>query len=141
MWLAENHMAEQPHLPNPKIEWKDGKFLVSLPMQGGVIDAKWRPTVTFVVRIGEPGTELWSPGFETPLNGCSFVGLQPNTEYEIMVAHKSTAGEGPPTKLRCKSSRSPRSDAPTLRGGRSIPLEYPGCKDLPELAANEFARV
>ena len=37
-------MAEQPRLPNPKIEWKDGEFLVSLPMQGGVIDAKWRPT-------------------------------------------------------------------------------------------------
>ena len=96
-------MAEQPRLPNPKIEWKDGEFLVSLPMQGGVIDAKWRPTVTSVVRIRENGTELWSPGFETPLNGCSFAGLQPNTEYEIMVTHESTAGERPPTKLRCKT--------------------------------------
>ena len=27
-------MAEQPRLPNPKIEWKDGEFLVSLSDAG-----------------------------------------------------------------------------------------------------------
>ena len=96
-------MAEQPRRSNPKIEWKDGEFLLSLPMQGGVIDARWRPNVTSVVRIRKVGSELWSPGFETPLNGCSFVGLEPNTEYELMVTHKSKAGEGPPTKQRCKT--------------------------------------
>lgn len=62
---------QQPRLADPKIEWNDGEFKVSLPVQGGMIDAKWRPTVTSVIRIREIGTETWSPGFETPLNACT----------------------------------------------------------------------
>ena len=96
-------MAVQPRVADPRIEWTEGEFRISLPLQGGMIDAKWRPGTTTVARIRETGTETWSLGFETPLNGCSFVGLQPNTEYEIQVTHKNAAGEGPPTKLRCKT--------------------------------------
>ena len=96
-------MAERPGVADPKIEWTEGEFSVSLPVEGGTIDARWRPGATTVVRIREAGTEIWSPGFETPLNGCSFVGLQPNTEYEIQVTHKNAAGEGPPTRLGCKT--------------------------------------
>ena len=94
-------MAEQPRIADPKIEWTDGEFRVSLPVQGGMIDAKWRPNTTSVIRIRRLGADAWSPGFETPLNGCTFVGLQPNTEYEIQVTHKTVAGEGPPANLRC----------------------------------------
>ena len=96
-------MAEQPKVADPRIEWIEGEFRVSLPLQGGMIDAKWCPVTTTVVRIREIGAETWSPGFETPLNGCSFVGLQPNTEYEIQVTHKNAAGEGPPTKVMYKT--------------------------------------
>ena len=96
-------MAEQPRVADPKIEWTDGEFRVSLLLQGGMIDAKWCPDTTTVVRIRETGTETWSPGFETPLHSCSFVGLQPDTEYEIQVTHKNAAGEGPPTKVRYKT--------------------------------------
>ena len=94
-------MAEQPRTVDPKIEWTDGEFRISLPIQGGMIDARWRPNTTSVIRIRKVGTDSWSPGFETPLNGCTFVGLQPSTEYEIQVTHKTAVGEGPPANLRC----------------------------------------
>ena len=94
---------QQPRLADPKVEWNDGEFKVSLPVQGGMIDAKWRPTITSVIRIRETGTESWSPGFETPLNACTFVDLRPDTEYEIQVTHKNASGEGTPTSLRCKT--------------------------------------
>ena len=96
---------QQPRLADPKLEWHEGEFKVSLPVQGGIIDAKWRPTVTSVIRIREIGTETWSPGFETPLNTCTFVGLRPDTEYEVQVTHKNASGEGPPTSLRCTTGR------------------------------------
>ena len=96
-------MAAQPRDVEPSIEWTEGEFRVSLPLQGGMIDAKWRPGTTTVVRIRETDAEAWSPGFETPLNGCSFVGLEPDTEYEIQVTHKNAMGEGPPTSLKCRT--------------------------------------
>ena len=103
-------MAEQPSIADPKIEWVEGEFRVSLPVQGGTIDAKWRPNTTSVVRIRELGTDAWSPGFETPLNECTFVGLLPNTEYEVQVTHKTAAGEGPPANLRCTTKPDGRID-------------------------------
>ena len=94
---------EQTNLADPKIEWKEGEFKLSLPVQGGVIDAQWRTTTTFVFRIRKVGSETWSPGFETPLHSCTFAGLQPSTEYEIQITHKDSSGEGPPTMLRYKT--------------------------------------
>ena len=96
-------MSKQSRGAEPRVEWTEGGFRVSLPLQSGVVDAKWRPGTTTVVRIRESGTEAWSPGFETPLNGCSFVGLEPNTEYEIQVTHKNAAGEGTPARLTCRT--------------------------------------
>ena len=96
-------MAKESREATPSVEWTEGEFRISLPLQGGTVDAKWRPGTTTVVRIREAGKEVWSPGFETPLNGCSFVGLAPNTEYEIQVTHKNAAGEGPPARLTCRT--------------------------------------
>ena len=82
---------------NPKLEWNEGMAYVSLPgILGRELEARWKPTLTTVVRIRELGTEPWGPGFETPLNTCSFVDLKPETEYEIQVTHKNEAGESPP---------------------------------------------
>lgn len=88
---------------NPSIEWQNGEYRVTLPLDGEMISASWRPTVTSVVRIREVGTDEWSPGFETPLNGCSFIGLKPNTEYELKVTHKNEHGEGRPVFQRLKT--------------------------------------
>ena len=94
---------DQAILADPKVEWSEGEFEFSLPLQDGTVKATWRPTITSVIRIREVGTETWSPGFETPLNACAFVGLRPETEYEIQVTHMNTSGEGTPTRLQCKT--------------------------------------
>jgi hypothetical protein len=97
-------MAEQPLTAEPKIEWLDGELRVSLPMSGMVLDAKWRPNATSVIRIREVGTEEWSPGFETPLNACTFSGLKPDTEYEVELRQKDATGnEGQPSAMRMKT--------------------------------------
>ena len=97
-----NEMSDQQ--TNPKIVWRDGKIFVSLPMKEGVVDASWRPAVTSVVRIREVGSDEWSPGFETPLNSCSFVGLKPDMEYEVQLTHKNEHGEGPPVVQRLRTT-------------------------------------
>ena len=92
---------------DPKLEW-DGKTVsVSLPdKRGRVLEAKWDPTITSVVRIRESDAEQWSPGFETPFNMCTFVGLKPDTEYDVQITHKNSAGEGEPaySKVRTKAN-------------------------------------
>ena len=96
-------MTKQSDVSAPTVEWHEGELRVSLPLHGQTVDAKWRPATTTVVRIRQAGTESWSPGFETPLSGCSFVGLEPDTEYDIQITHKNAAGEGPPSELRCRT--------------------------------------
>ena len=90
---------------NPDLEWDGTTVSVSLPdKRGRVMQAKWEPTVTSVVRIREVGVKEWSPGFEIPFNRCTFVGLKPDTEYEMKVTHKNAAGEGEAayTKVRTR---------------------------------------
>ena len=90
---------------NPELKWDGKTIFVSLPeKRGRVMEAKWNPTITSVIRIREVRTEEWSIGFETPFNMCSFVGLKPDTEYEVQLTHKNTEGEGAPayTSIRTK---------------------------------------
>jgi len=83
---------------NPVLRWDGEMISVSLPDKlGRVLEARWNPTVTSVVRIRESGTEAWSPGFETPFNMCSFVDLKPDTEYDVQVTHKNDVGESKPS--------------------------------------------
>ena len=97
-------MSRKPDSRHPSIVWENGEFHVTLPVPGGqVIEAKWKPTTTSVVRYREVGTEEWSAGFDTPLNGCNLVGLDPDREWELEVRHKNKAGEGPPARTRLPS--------------------------------------
>ena len=90
---------------HPKLEWDGSTISVSLPdKRGRVMEAKWNPTVTSVVRIREADAGEWSPGFETPFNRCTFMGLKPDTEYDVKVTHKNTAGEGESAISRTKTS-------------------------------------
>jgi len=82
---------------DPQLMWDGEMISVSLPDKlGRVLEARWNPNVTSVVRIRESGSQTWSPGFETPFNQCSFVGLEPNSEYEVQVTHKNNVGESEP---------------------------------------------
>ena len=89
---------------DPQLKWDGEMISVSLPDKlGRTLEARWNPTVTCVVRIRESGTEAWGPGFETPFNVCSFVGLKPDTEYELQVTQKNDAGESEPAITTMKT--------------------------------------
>ena len=89
---------------DPKLEWKEGLIHVTLPDKvGRTLEARWKPTVTSVVRIRETGTESWGTGFETPFNSCSFVDLKPETEYEVQITRKNDESEGPPAVFTIKA--------------------------------------
>lgn len=92
---------------NPVLEWDGKTIFVSLPDKlGRVVEARWNPSVTSVVRVREVGTEAWSIGFETPFNMCSFVDIKPDTEYEVQVTHKNDAGESDPAIVPMRSGPS-----------------------------------
>ena len=89
---------------DPVLKWQDDMVYISLPDKlGRTRKARWKPTVTSVIRIRESGTEAWSPGFETPLNKCSFVDLKPNTEYDVQVTNKNDVGESEPAITSIKT--------------------------------------
>ena len=95
---------------SPRIEWKDNQWSVTLPLDdGSVVDATWKPGITYVVRIREADAEEWSFGFETPLATFTFIDLKPDTEYEVQVRSKNAAGEGAPAFFTVRTD--PAGDA------------------------------
>lgn len=90
--------------PSVRWDWQTNTFFVVLPVPEGVMEAKWTTSLTYVVRLREAGSDEWSFGFETPLTGCRFVGLKPDTEYEFEVRAKNQHGEGPPSTDRIRTN-------------------------------------
>ena len=91
--------------PHPKIEWDGKTWSVTLPLEDGkVLNAKWDPAITYVVRIREQDTEHWSFGFQTPVPGCTFTNLKPDTEYEVQLRSRNASGDSPPTFLTIRTN-------------------------------------
>ena len=95
----------------PPVSWNGKTKTFSIVLSGlkGIggedgIEAEWSPPITYVVRIREVNTSNWSVGFETPLTGCGFVDLKPNTEYEIEVRSKNVHGESGPVLAKVRTS-------------------------------------
>ena len=89
----------------PTIEWDGTTWCVTLPVEhGNVLEAKWAPGLTYVVRIREAGSEHWSFGFETPVPSCTFVDLKPDTEYEVQIRAKTGQREGAPACVRMRTN-------------------------------------
>ena len=89
---------------SPELKWDGKTWSLTLPVENGkVLQAKWDPGRTFVIRIREAGTEQWSFGFETPVPSCTFVDLAPDTEYEFQIRAKTAAGEGTPAYARMRT--------------------------------------
>ena len=86
----------------PKVSWTGKMFFVSLPVDGKVVNARWQPSVTSVIRLRKVGDKYWSIGFETPLTGTKIVDLEADTEYQMQLTHKNEYGESKPvfTKVR-----------------------------------------
>ena len=80
-------------MSDPEVKWVDGEIQVSLPQPGteNVIEASWVPPGTYIVKLRKVGEESWGPGFETPITGCRFVDLEPDTEYETQLVAKNSA--------------------------------------------------
>ena len=94
----------------PRTEWKDNQWSVTLPLEDGrVVNATWKPGLTYVVRIREAGAEDWSFGFETPIATFTFIDLKPDTEYEVQVRSRNATGEGPPAFFNIRTD--PAGDA------------------------------
>ncbi len=59
-----------------------------------------------MMRIREHGTNRpWGFGVETPIPGCTFVDLKPDTQYELQIRAKNAAGDGPPSYLAMRVDR------------------------------------
>ena len=96
---------DQTAIPNPDIKWDGNTWFVTLPVEdGNVIEAKWSPSFTYVVRIREAGSGQWSFGFATPIPACAFVDLKPDTSYELQIRARNAAGEGEPTHLKMRTN-------------------------------------
>ena len=91
-------MAGPGNTQQPRVHWDGKTWFVTLPLRDGqVVDAKWEPGVSYVLRIREKGAAEWSFGFETPVTGCTFTDLKPDTEYEVQVRTKTARGKSAPT--------------------------------------------
>lgn len=100
----------------PRIQWDGQSCVVSLPMAGGgALTAKWKPDTTYVVRIRKVGTSDWSCGFEMPVAGSTFRGLDPDTEYEVEFRLRGPDGESGPIPVRFRTD-------PIGTGGKVIPF-------------------
>ena len=110
-------MSDSVHDNNsPWIHWDGQSCEVLLPMLGGgTLTAKWNPDTTYVVRIRKAGTSDWSVGFETPVTGGTFRGLDPDTEYEVEFCLRSPAGEVESIPVRFRTD-------PVGQGGEVIPF-------------------
>ena len=99
----------------PSINWDGKTFKVNIPLpdlpkdlnrqKGLVLDMEVEPSLVYVVRIREAGTDRWSPGFVTPFTQQQIQDLKPNTEYELQVTAKNKHGESPPNSIRVKTNR------------------------------------
>ena len=65
-------------------------------MRSDWLEVDVTPKVTYVVRVRESGSGKWLVGVETPLTSCTFIGLKPDTEYEMELRAKNAAGESSP---------------------------------------------
>ena len=82
---------------------------------GNVLEAKWNPGLTYVVRIRDAGAAVWSLRFKSPLTHFSFSDRKPDTEYEVQVRARNASGEGEPRLIRVQTG-------PTGHAGNVIPF-------------------
>ena len=93
----------------PPVSWDGNTKTFSIVLSGlkGIgagegVEAEWSPPITYVVRTRKANGN-WSVGFETPLTGCGFVGLTPDTEYEIEIRSKNIHGESNPVTAKVRT--------------------------------------
>lgn len=56
------------------------------------VNIYFRPPVLYDVRIRKEGCPDWGPGFLCPYSAASFIGLEPDTDYEVEVSSVDESG-------------------------------------------------
>ena len=56
------------------------------------VDIFFKPPVLFDVRIRKADSHDWGPGYLAPFSTATFVGLEPDTEYEVQVSPVDSSG-------------------------------------------------
>ena len=102
------------HIEKP-LRWDKNEHALELALRMPVtikrdelLDLKIRQISTFMARIRQLGERDWSVGFETPLKGCTFRRLKPNTEYEIELRAIVGDLEGEPALLTAQTNEDGR---------------------------------
>lgn len=107
--IREAWSTNRQHRPPVSWDSSTGTFSIILSNVEGIgdgdgIEAEWKPPITYIVRIREVDSDAWSVGFETPLTGCGFVDLKPDTEYEVEIRSKNEHGESDPVVARARTN-------------------------------------
>lgn len=96
---------------SPPVSWNGEQRAFTIVLDGfnrtkdtDRVEIEWSPPITYIVRIREVGSESWSFGFETPLTGCSFVDLEPDTDYELEIRSKNAHRESSPVTALVRTS-------------------------------------
>ena len=94
------------------VTWDAEKNQFTIALRGFVIkktydsatgvDIYFKPPVLYDVRVRKVGALDWGPGFRSPYSTTTFVGLEPDTDYEVQVTPVDESGN-------------PVPDSPTLR--------------------------
>ena len=69
-----------------------GFVLQKAPDPEAGVDIYFKPAVLYDVRIRKPGSSDWRSGFLAPYSAASFIGLEPDTEYEVQVSPVHESG-------------------------------------------------
>ena len=69
-----------------------GFVLQKTPDPEAGVDICFKPPVLYDVRIRKAGSSDWGPGFLAPYSAATFIGLEPDTDYEIQVSPVDDSG-------------------------------------------------
>lgn len=73
-----------------------GVVLKESPDPKSGVDIFFEPPVLYDVRIRKAGSHDWGPGYLAPYSAATFIGLEPDTEYEVQVSPVDSSGNPVP---------------------------------------------
>ena len=73
-----------------------GVVMNKAPNSSTGVNIYFKPPVLYDVRIRKVGFHDWGPGFLSPSSAATFVGLEPDTDYEVQVSPVDELGDPVP---------------------------------------------
>ena len=69
-----------------------GVVLQESPDRKSGVNIFFKPPVLYDIRIRKAGSQDWGPGYLAPYSAATFIGLEPDTEYEVQVSPVDSSG-------------------------------------------------